>query len=477
MSDLDTEPGPPPAPLPPPGPAPIEATERRWARSDERVVFGVAGGLARGLAIDPLFVRAAFVVLALFSGVGVLLYLAAFLLMARSPTSPPPSILRRVVGIAAVVVSVRWLVRGEAHLPDAGWVVAFGLLGLAAALWRGRSLAPVAALPEPRRLIDGGSTTAGWRSWTAQHRQRPRPQRSALGMLAMGAAAVVGAAVWLFNDGAGNRGTLAFGWATATLGAGLLVGTVVGRARWLIIPAAVTAAASLVAAALNFAGVGLDHHSGDRNEYLGPGSLVAGRYQAGVGDIDLWMADYPNDLSTSVEVGFGDIHIVVPDEVRVQIDARVGLGSIDVFGTSRDGYRRALSVDRGSGTTTINLRLRVGVGTIDVQRVSLSDRYPGIPPVTFVPSPLSQVFGDGTSVYSDGTIVFGDGWRIEADGSFRIPIVDQLVDRSLQHGSAPRSSRSARPRCCSASSGAGASTPGARRRWSAPCAPPSPCSR
>ncbi|HEY7627181.1 MAG TPA: PspC domain-containing protein, partial [Ilumatobacteraceae bacterium] len=279
MSDLDTEPGQPaplPAPDPPAGPAPIEPTERRWARSDDRVVFGVAGGLARGLAIDPLFVRVAFVVLALFSGVGVLLYLSAFLLMANSPTAPPPSMLRRFLGLRAVVISARWRVRGDAHLPGAGWVVALGLLGLAAALWRGHG-APTTSLPEARRLLaDGsGSTVARWRSWTELHHERPRPQRSVLGLLSIGAAAVTGAAVWLFNDGAGNRGTLAFGWATATLGVGLLVGTFVGRARWLIIPAIGTAAASLVAASLNFAGVGLNHHASDRNEYIGPGSLVA----------------------------------------------------------------------------------------------------------------------------------------------------------------------------------------------------------
>ena len=67
MTNLETE----PSPLPPPRPAPLEPTERRWARSDDRVVFGVAGGLARALAIEPLLVRIAFGVLALFSGIGV----------------------------------------------------------------------------------------------------------------------------------------------------------------------------------------------------------------------------------------------------------------------------------------------------------------------------------------------------------------------------------------------------------------------
>ena len=42
-------------------------------------------------AIEPLFVRIAFVVLALFSGVGILIYLACLALLADSPTAPPTS--------------------------------------------------------------------------------------------------------------------------------------------------------------------------------------------------------------------------------------------------------------------------------------------------------------------------------------------------------------------------------------------------
>ncbi|MGZ7011021.1 MAG: PspC domain-containing protein, partial [Ilumatobacteraceae bacterium] len=235
MTNIETE----PSPLPPPSPAPIETTERRWARSDDRVVLGVAGGLARALAIEPLLVRIAFVVMALFSGVGVLLYVAGVLLLANSPTSPAPSIVRRIVGSVAVLIAARWLFAGDAHLPAAGWVVAIGLLGVAVALWRGRAPAATGFPPpivDAAPASDGGSTADRWSSWTAQRRERPRPPRSVLGLLTIGAAAVVGATVWLSNHGVANRGTLTFGSATVVLGAGMLVGTVAGRARWLILP-------------------------------------------------------------------------------------------------------------------------------------------------------------------------------------------------------------------------------------------------
>jgi phage shock protein PspC (stress-responsive transcriptional regulator) len=52
----------------------------RRSRSNRRIA-GVAGGLARHLDVDPVILRVAFVVLAFFGGVGLLLYLALWLLL------------------------------------------------------------------------------------------------------------------------------------------------------------------------------------------------------------------------------------------------------------------------------------------------------------------------------------------------------------------------------------------------------------
>ncbi len=251
----------------------------------------------------------------------------------------------------------------------------------------------------------------------------------------MGAAAVTGATVWLANHGA-NRGVWAFGWATIVLGGGLVVGAFAGRARWLIIPALATAIAALIAAGLIFAGVGLTNRAGSRHEYIGPYNQVAREYRTGAGDVELWMADYPLDASTSVEVGMGKITVIVPDGARVQVDARVGIGSIDTLGSSKSGYRRTLTLDTKQGTKSIKLRLRVGAGSISVRRAS-SELFSPIPQtaptVTYLPNkaPLQQ-FGDGTILFSDGAIQFGDGSWIEADGTYQIPIVEQRPDGSVQ---------------------------------------------
>jgi hypothetical protein len=43
-----------------------------------------------------------------------------------------------------------------------------------------------------------------------------------------------------------------------------------------------------------------------------------------------------------------------------------------------------------------------------------------------------QEFGDGTVLFADGSINFNDGGRIEADGTYQIPIVEQRTDGSVQ---------------------------------------------
>src|SRR5215470_12317309 len=52
----------------------------RRSKADRRVA-GVAGGLGRHLDIDPVILRVAFVVLTFFGGVGLLLYIALWLLL------------------------------------------------------------------------------------------------------------------------------------------------------------------------------------------------------------------------------------------------------------------------------------------------------------------------------------------------------------------------------------------------------------
>ncbi|MDD9368909.1 MAG: PspC domain-containing protein [Acidimicrobiales bacterium] len=58
---------------------------------DEHVVAGVCAGVARWLGVDPIVVRLAAVVLALANGVGVVAYLAAWLVLPEAPPSTAPT--------------------------------------------------------------------------------------------------------------------------------------------------------------------------------------------------------------------------------------------------------------------------------------------------------------------------------------------------------------------------------------------------
>src|SRR5271166_3150716 len=57
------------------------ATKRLYRIQDGRVVAGVCAGLAAYFGVDPTLVRLAFALLTVFGGVGILLYLGAWLVM------------------------------------------------------------------------------------------------------------------------------------------------------------------------------------------------------------------------------------------------------------------------------------------------------------------------------------------------------------------------------------------------------------
>lgn len=57
------------------------AEQKKLVRTGDRMVAGVASGVARYLEVDPVFVRLAFFVLALFQGIGAIIYLVMWLVV------------------------------------------------------------------------------------------------------------------------------------------------------------------------------------------------------------------------------------------------------------------------------------------------------------------------------------------------------------------------------------------------------------
>ena len=110
------------------------------------VVFGVCSGLGQYLSVDPVLVRAVFVLLALLSGVGVVAYLVLALLMPAEETvgEPLATVVQfnaRELGELAGAVgrelaqAARWRSRPDHRRKAVGrLLVAVGLLALAVKL-------------------------------------------------------------------------------------------------------------------------------------------------------------------------------------------------------------------------------------------------------------------------------------------------------------------------------------------------------
>lgn len=109
--------------------------------SDDKVIAGVAGGLARYLGVDPVVIRIALVVFALSGGAGVLLYLIAWIAIPEeTPGEMVASAARAdrhngVVILGAVLVVAGGLLFTERLIPSfSAYLGPIVLIGLGAAL-------------------------------------------------------------------------------------------------------------------------------------------------------------------------------------------------------------------------------------------------------------------------------------------------------------------------------------------------------
>jgi phage shock protein PspC (stress-responsive transcriptional regulator) len=127
--------GPPPGYAGPPGP---RAGRRLVRRTDQRIIAGVAGGIADYLGLEPWLVRIAFVVLVPFGGLGALAYLIAWLLVPPAGTDQslaagvlrrPPTGFRGYLGVALILLAVAILASAFSE-PQVIWAVALIAFGI-----------------------------------------------------------------------------------------------------------------------------------------------------------------------------------------------------------------------------------------------------------------------------------------------------------------------------------------------------------
>jgi len=362
-----------------------------------RVVAGVAAGIGRRYGIDPIIVRVALVVATFYSGVGVLFYLLGWLLLPAEGDEVSP--VEALIGKGRATVSAAFtIILAIALIPAASFVFNGDVTGYIAAailvaalflLHRGRAdhryaVAPTAGTAQmptspgmPGQPMTTASTSTdlegdpmsdntrrmgetpvgqpptppAWDplgaapfAWdlpepqpAAPEPEPPAPQprrKSRIGLATFGITIAAGAA--LVASGTFSPHTI-IGILVGIVGLGMVAGSVLGGGRGLIPLAALLGCVGVL---LTVSQVNNMHSVvGDATYTPTQISQVRPAYHEGIGDLTVDLTGLPNSgtVHTSVTVGTGDAHVLVPNNADVVVDCHSGVGSVTCLGQTSSG--------------------------------------------------------------------------------------------------------------------------------------------
>ncbi len=391
------------------------------------ILAGVAAGIARRLDVGPSVVRLAFVGACFFGGLGLLLYVAAWLLVPAD--GEPRSILENWlssgsdrnpwVGAALIGLAVLILV-ASLETVNATMVAAAALFVVGVLLYRGffdetstgetasdrlepgsgstasstsgseptptapvvRPIAPASAParpPEPSPSL--GPPPPEARSTyppsppgapPTQEPPRPRPvERSPLGLITVAAVLVVVGVMGIVDSTAAVAITLSsyFAAAVITVGAGLLIGTFFGRSRALILIGV------LLLAGLQFTSwfdIPLVGGFGDPRFHPDRIAAIQDEYRLIAGELWLDLTEV-SDLATvegqvesDVSLAAGSLRIIVPADVPLDLDARVIAGELHVGDEQQVGADLEYRLREDGTGGGLRLDVEVGFGEVHI---------------------------------------------------------------------------------------------------------------
>jgi phage shock protein PspC (stress-responsive transcriptional regulator) len=332
MSDEHTTQQPPPDEPQPQRPPLTRSTS-------DAIIGGVAGGLGRHLGVDPLAIRIAFVILAFAGGLGILAYLACLVFVpSDDPSSPRRWSILRIVGAGLLVVAaVAFLTPDWLFGP---WLFLVLIAGLVTYL----------LIRVSREGASGFSGIAA---------------RIAIGvvLLALGIGGFVAAAV-----GEGEGGGIAVGGLVIACGIGLVGGAFRGGARWLIAPAIVLA---LPLTAVAAADLDLRGDWGEKTFRPATVAELGDGYEMGAGAMRIDLRDLelpPGRTELPLEIGMGEIQVLVPEDMCVVTDAHVSFGAVDIGDGEEGGVDFDVSDDRrpDPGVAYLHIDADLGFGGMTV---------------------------------------------------------------------------------------------------------------
>jgi phage shock protein PspC (stress-responsive transcriptional regulator) len=386
----DSTPGPVTTEMPPPEPAaPARRPLRRSA--PDKVIAGVAGGLAENFGVSSLAVRTlfglAFVVVAwqvwTLLGIAIVAYVLLWIFVPREDigVSPAGRLTGRFPRIGPAI-GVLLLLAGAAGIAAQldGWLVwPVLLIGGGVLLYRydaGRGVARSAA-PSARGVTPPAALPPASVELPPEPRApRPPRERSPLGWLGLGIALlVVGVAAIAQNLGALDLRLVRYpAVVLLILGVTMLVGAFAGRARWLVLPAILVVPFLLAASVVT---VPLEGGFGNLYERPLSSAAVHGSYQRVAGDIYLDLTELTGTQAAPVvtaTTGFGSVNVTVPFDAHVIVTERAGAGVVHAGRAMSDtGFEASLSTTmepkHGDGAT-ITLDLETGIGDVWVYRMA-----------------------------------------------------------------------------------------------------------
>jgi len=399
---------------PPPGYVPPALPRRLFRSNGDRKIGGVSAGIAEYFNLDPTVVRLATFV-AGFTGVGVLAYLAAWLLVPLRPQgeSPPAPVagtlpsertMTVAFGLAALalafgIITDSWEVLAVALIGGGIWLLseqtrvvqpmvpasgAYGPVPADPATFSSTTFAPPGPLPagfepaafsatENDRWQQGVPAAPDWNA-AAPPKER-KPQRITwlvFSLLALLAAVGIAAATGNWWNVSGTR---FLGIAVIIIGVGVVFGQLRGGGARGLIPLGILAALALFPVSavdgLIDDGVGESLYRPVAIEDL------QSSYQHGVGElmVDLTALDFDDrDEKIDIDLGIGELIVIVSEDVggSATIEAKAGEISHRLPGTnafvSQDGVNIESGLVRLQGNDgEVELNISVGLGTAELR--------------------------------------------------------------------------------------------------------------
>jgi phage shock protein PspC (stress-responsive transcriptional regulator) len=400
----------------------------------DRIVGGVAALIARRLGLDPLWVRVAFVLLALAGGIGLVVYAGLWLVLIAGPRRGSRAL--RIAGGVVLVAGLPLILNaGDFEILTGSFAVMILLAGLALALWQPRQRsAPVTpvdpfgttSVPIAHPQSASASTAADAAPLEIDRPEpaAPRPPSSPLGRSVLGLAIAVAAVGALIDQANGGRmhPEQWLGAAAATCGVGLLIAAFVGRGRWLVIPALLFAAVGYAGGHIARIGVPGDDIFANPSIYIydgRPGGTA--RVATGIGTVDVYIDGVPTSTYTiDARAAIGKVNIDVANDVAVLVEPHAREGDVHVDGRVVDGPVR-LGPDDGAPAVVIDAR--VGRGEVEIRTYDAMR-----PPFVELPElPLPERPERMIDPIAEAVGVTDDGWFVLVGGSAVIDSENEIV--------------------------------------------------